>query len=217
MASGLTYKGAAELLGSRDSRKLANNTYLERRFGGAAIAIRYHDTDVVTLTPRSIVLDSGGWHTKTTWERMSYSAANVAAGHNGVVVFLADEGWETGGHPYFDGIRLNANGTKLTREQPNAPRGLLRPIRTVSGFNGMTRQESNSLRGETQLLQPVRESEGSKVFEMPQAMIQACPHYIFAPEHYRADGTCRCNDPSHREMSEWGYTWNGSIWNGDEA
>jgi hypothetical protein len=133
MASGLTYKGAAELLGKRDTRKLANNTYLERR-DETTIAIRYHATDVVTFTPRSIVLDSGGWHTKTTWERMDYSAVRVAGGKSGVVVLLAGESWEGGGHPYYDGIRLNADGTKLTREQPNAPRGLSTPIRTQSGW-----------------------------------------------------------------------------------
>lgn len=42
--------------------------------------------------------------------------------------------------------------------------------------------------------------------------IRACPHVIFEPSHYRADGSCRCNDSSHKEMGEWGYKWNGSMW-----
>lgn len=33
-----------------------------------------------------------------------------------------------------------------------------------------------------------------------------CPHVIFSPEHYRADGRCRCDDPHHR-MDRWGYRW----------
>jgi hypothetical protein len=35
----------------------------------------------------------------------------------------------------------------------------------------------------------------------------ACLHAILVPEHYRVDGTCRCNDPKHREMKAWGYVW----------
>ena len=30
---------------------------------------------------------------------------------------------------------------------------------------------------------------------MLQAWIQACPFYIFDMDHYREDGTCRCDDP----------------------
>ncbi len=44
------------------------------------------------------------------------------------------------------------------------------------------------------------------------ASIRACTHFIFDPEHYRKDGTCRCNDSSHTEMGEWGYKWNGEKW-----
>jgi len=39
------------------------------------------------------------------------------------------------------------------------------------------------------------------------SMMLACPHVILMPEHYRPDGTCRCNDPEHNEMEEWGYEW----------
>ena len=47
---------------------------------------------------------------------------------------------------------------------------------------------------------------------MKHADILACPHVILVPYHYRQDGTCRCSDPSHVEMSEWGYTWDGKSW-----
>lgn len=48
--------------------------------------------------------------------------------------------------------------------------------------------------------------------EISQSDIMACPHYILVPEHYRADGSCKCNDPTAIEMKEWGYTWNGTKW-----
>jgi len=38
--------------------------------------------------------------------------------------------------------------------------------------------------------------------------ILACPHFIMLPEHYRSDGSCRCNDSEHTEMEDWGYEWN---------
>ncbi len=47
---------------------------------------------------------------------------------------------------------------------------------------------------------------------IPQAAFQACPHFILALEHYRADNTCRCNDPAHTEMGGWGYIWSGEKW-----
>jgi len=45
-----------------------------------------------------------------------------------------------------------------------------------------------------------------------QADIQRCPHLIMAPEHYRENGTCRCDDRWHSEMREWGYRWRKGRW-----
>jgi hypothetical protein len=52
-----------------------------------------------------------------------------------------------------------------------------------------------------------------------QSDMLKCPHVIMVAEHYRDDGTCRCNDPTHIEMAEWGYKWNGHLWisDGDES
>jgi len=34
-----------------------------------------------------------------------------------------------------------------------------------------------------------------------------CTFFIMVPEHYREDGTCKCDDAEHRkEMRKWGYT-----------
>ena len=45
-----------------------------------------------------------------------------------------------------------------------------------------------------------------------QSSMIKCPYSIMMPEHYRADESCRCDDPTHNEMSEWGYVWDGSLW-----
>ena len=44
--------------------------------------------------------------------------------------------------------------------------------------------------------------------ELAQSAILACPHVIFDPDHYRPDGTCKCDDPVEQAkmIREWGYT-----------
>jgi hypothetical protein len=52
----------------------------------------------------------------------------------------------------------------------------------------------------------------TNVREIKQSDIQRCPHFIMVAEHYRADGSCRCNDREHTEMKEWGYKWRNGAW-----
>jgi hypothetical protein len=47
----------------------------------------------------------------------------------------------------------------------------------------------------------------AKVRILKQSDIGKCPHVIFMPDHYREDGSCKCNDPDDKEMAEWGYVW----------
>ena len=42
--------------------------------------------------------------------------------------------------------------------------------------------------------------------------VMACLHHILMPDHYREDGSCRCNDPDATDMQEWGYYWDGERW-----
>lgn len=52
--------------------------------------------------------------------------------------------------------------------------------------------------------------DGSSFYTIRQSDIRKCPFAIMmVPEHYRPDGTCRCDDPEHRAqvmIPEWGYT-----------
>lgn len=55
---------------NKSKRKLANNTYAERR--GEDIAIRLHQTDILTYKKDgTIVANSGGWKTSTTKDRLN--------------------------------------------------------------------------------------------------------------------------------------------------
>lgn len=47
-----------------------------------------------------------------------------------------------------------------------------------------------------------------KISYMKQSDMLKCPFAIMVPEHYRPDGSCKCNDPEHRAMmiQDWEYT-----------
>lgn len=66
-----TYTEARETLAGRDSRTIANNTRLVD-IGGHGIGLRLHSTCVVTFRPDgSLVLNTGGWQTVTTKDRIN--------------------------------------------------------------------------------------------------------------------------------------------------
>lgn len=67
----LTYEDACAKLGKRATKKLANNTYLHRE-DAHTLAVRLHATDVVLIhDDGSYTLDSGGWRTVTTKDRIN--------------------------------------------------------------------------------------------------------------------------------------------------
>jgi hypothetical protein len=90
-----SYEQAQKFLaGGRNklSRKSENNTWIEQR--GENIAVRLHNTDVVLYKPDGgFVLDTGGWHSVTTKDRI-----NGYAPH-GVKVYSNDGIWSVYGTP----------------------------------------------------------------------------------------------------------------------
>ena len=74
----MDYTTANAKLGTRDSRKLGNNTYLQRREDGS-IAVKFHLTDVLAFhADGRTVYQSGGWRTVTTKARMNaYGAVRI--------------------------------------------------------------------------------------------------------------------------------------------
>lgn len=67
----MTYPSAAAVLGTRERKKVGNNTWLVRREVDA-IALRLHATDVLTyFADGRTVLRSGGWQTYTTKDRLN--------------------------------------------------------------------------------------------------------------------------------------------------
>lgn len=67
----MTFKQALEKLNGRESRKLENNTYLER-IDVDRVAVRLHRTYVVEIREGGAYrLNSGGWRTATTKDRIN--------------------------------------------------------------------------------------------------------------------------------------------------
>mgnify|MGYP003140959246 FL=1 len=107
----MNYKNANDKLQGRckDSRKIANNTYLKRR--GQDIAVMLHETDIVIFHPNNtFTLNSGGYRTRTTKARMnSFSPVNLNQ-VNGV--------WYIDKFLFEDGMKVNSKGAPINGKNP---------------------------------------------------------------------------------------------------
>ena len=103
---------------SKVNRPIENNTRVVR-LNDDRIGIRLHDTDVVVFDKDgSVTLDSGGWLTVTTKDRMNrYLGDRGRIGSDRGVWFIYDRSWEKRIR-YFDGIRIAADGTILNPPDP---------------------------------------------------------------------------------------------------
>lgn len=128
MQARMTFSQCAEKLGSRASRKIGNNTYLHR-LDADTIALRLHATDVVTFRPGTVTLDSGGWRTVTTKDRLNY-----------VLPVYSEKGtWYVGGYKearivYFDGITFAEDGELLSDPIPDPTGEAAKVKRQIAGF-----------------------------------------------------------------------------------
>jgi hypothetical protein len=106
-----TFKDADSHLGNRDRRKLANNTYLERR-GENRIAVILHETDILTFTRDGyLYFNSGGWRTVTTKDRMNgFQKRARVYSHKGAW-FVSDGKWDAEKREEFaDGFKIGPRG-----------------------------------------------------------------------------------------------------------
>lgn len=73
----MNYEKANEILGSRDSKKIANNTYLVKDgwmpgTGNGNIALRLHNTNILVFRADGVVeVRTGGWRSVTTKSRIN--------------------------------------------------------------------------------------------------------------------------------------------------
>ncbi|MFA5049291.1 MAG: hypothetical protein WC516_09770 [Patescibacteria group bacterium] len=92
------------------SRKIANNTYLQRR--DSDIVVKLHDTDIITYKSNGdIVLNSGGWHTMTTKDRLNNNLPRelYISQNKGI--------WYIKNLRYKDGLTIKASGKILNYDK----------------------------------------------------------------------------------------------------
>jgi hypothetical protein len=99
-----SFSEANQILGNRTQKKIANNTLLVR-LNENEIAVRLHYTDVVTfLRDGKIRLNSGGFWTATTKERINHCL------NFGFRVYQQDFNWylrtPLGFQPFTDGMEF---------------------------------------------------------------------------------------------------------------
>ena len=106
----LTYEDAKTQLGKRETKKLARNTYL--RSEGPDMIIRFWSTDIISIdTENNYTLNSGGYHTLTTKERLNeFTPARVCA-DKGLWYVYEGRRWEAiDRKPFADGVRVDFAG-----------------------------------------------------------------------------------------------------------
>lgn len=153
----MNYEKAVATLKNRPSKKVANNTYLVPVEGG--IAVKLHQTNVVTfLQEGTVILNSGGWRTVTTKERInSFSPARVYS--DGGVWFISyrDNYGSKTYQPddcayqratFFDGMAVDDKGVPLVKDSGDetmaAKRRLDRMIRRyVNGYASHVLERGN--------------------------------------------------------------------------
>lgn len=96
-----SYASANDYLGGKGNRPLQNNTRLIR-LDEETIVVRLHETDVVTYHRNGeIVLNSGGWRTQTTRDRINTNSPMNVTSEKGVW-------WVNRISLFYDGITINA-------------------------------------------------------------------------------------------------------------
>ena len=128
-----TYSKLFKLSQTR-KRKLGNNTYLVVRSDGG-FGVKLHDTEVVIHYPDKVVLNSGGYQTRTTKSRMNdYSDIYVYS--EGGVWFANEKGRyrdSLRGHVYADGITFHADG-RVSGTAKNNPKEIIQLRNRVNKY-----------------------------------------------------------------------------------
>lgn len=106
---------------SKTDRKAANNTTVRLIDGG--VAIRLHSTDIVTINDDgSMVLNSGGWLSVTTKERLNrYTPARIS--QRAGIWYMAD------GSLFYDGMIIEADGRPRDPREPSDHESKLKAIK----------------------------------------------------------------------------------------
>lgn len=97
-------------LGSRDKKKIGYETII-RRIDDFTMAVKYHNTDIITIDVSNIVkLNNGGWDSRTTKDRMNQflRCRDIYINQKNYEWFITSK--ETGTIPYVNGMQIHPDG-----------------------------------------------------------------------------------------------------------
>lgn len=116
----------SEMLKGRDRRKVGNNTYVEKRDG--AVALRLHNTDIITEADGVLTVNTGGWKTHTTKDRL-----NAYLPGGGVYQKRGLWYWRDGS-VFTDGDRVTLAGEVIAQAKPGQEKGQLKLRKRILAF-----------------------------------------------------------------------------------
>ena len=114
---------------NKQARAIANNT-TARILDDGRVAIRLHQTDIITFeTGGNITLNSGGWLSVTTKERLNrYTQAGIT--QRAGVWYMAD------GSLFYDGITITPEGAPIkprqTEKYEKKLKAIKKPVRVAA-------------------------------------------------------------------------------------
>ena len=112
--SNANYEKLSEFLGKKESKKIGNNTFLER-LEPNVLGIRLHGTHIIEIDPTDIMkLKTKGWWSRTTKDRL-----NQFLGCRGVSIYQKDNNWTikgmNGSFQFNDDIMVTSDGDVIAR------------------------------------------------------------------------------------------------------
>jgi hypothetical protein len=103
----LTYDKCIYALGKRETKKLANNTYLRKE--DDVFLVKLHNTDIIKVfNDNTFELNTGGWQTVTTKARLKeFTPARISQERG--IWYLYSVGYSDR-IPFYDGIKIDSSG-----------------------------------------------------------------------------------------------------------
>ena len=109
----------------KSAKIIANNT-LKIEYVDNTIAIRLHDTDVLTFVKNKIIVNSGGWNTLTTRNRINTFSLLRMSTEKGLPYI--------NGHSFYDGITFNKEGKLLSKKKSHNTKKINKLKAQIKGY-----------------------------------------------------------------------------------
>jgi len=120
---------------------IGNNT-LEIYYTDNSRAIRLHHTDIITFKGNHFTLDSGGWRTLTTKERINrYLPQRLYLYQENNIWYIYDKETESR-HVFFDGIKFTLTGELKSKPKKDVSKKVNRLKKQINAYVNLINEEN---------------------------------------------------------------------------